>query len=409
MLTFTCATCGTHLQAPDECAGKLMRCGSHTVRAPESVMVGAPVAHVGSASPPPSEARLRNGRQLARDHTWRAAISEFSEAIRLDAASWEAYLRRGEAYYQVDEHDKAHSDFSKAIDLKPDCAEAYRERAGVRLVEGQLEGAIADASAAIRLNPNDPAPYRFRGCSHLNLKQYAEAIRDLSKSLSLDPKDAGTCRSRGLAYWLTSANEQAIEDFSRSLALDPKNDFVAYCRGRAYFDSNRVREAIPDLERGLRLPLPEYEQTVQAAREWLAKAQRSAQPGTSTLPSQQHRPVVTVPSHQSQPATTRTDKCICIRCGSRYELDDPVEAGYKMQCDNCARVMTVGRFFGKHYAGVLKRSVERPRCPSCGSQNSTCGKKVLIGFTSPDLYLRQCNQCHAVWMGNGWYLESRVG
>lgn len=237
-----------------------------------------------SSVPPPidpdaatkAQVHIDRAERLEDKEQWAAAITEYTAAIRLDPSSWLAYLKRGEAQQMVDDHARAIADLTKAIELNGSCAEAYRERACVYLIEDNFQQAIADSISAIRLTPNDAAAYRFKGCSHLRLNQHDDAIRDLSRSISLDQKDAGTFRSRGLAYWLTDANEQAIADFTRALALDPSNDFVAFCRGRAYFDADRMQEAIPDLERGTRLPLPDYDEAVQDARDRLAKARRRA-------------------------------------------------------------------------------------------------------------------------------------
>ena len=96
----------------------------------------------------------------------------------------------------------------------------------------------------------------------------------------------------------------------------------------------------------------------------------------------------------------------CIRCGSRYQYDIPREIGSVDHCDECESRFIVGPFVGTFYDNFLVRKVVPPSCPKCKSKNTLCGMKVRKSLAEPDLHLRQCNECHTVWMGNYWYTES---
>ena len=96
----------------------------------------------------------------------------------------------------------------------------------------------------------------------------------------------------------------------------------------------------------------------------------------------------------------------CIFCGCRFQYENPVEIGFVDECPQCESQITIGLFVGTHYDNFLVRKVKPPSCPKCNSTNTLCGMKIEIGFAGPDLYLRQCEECHTVWQGNHWWTES---
>jgi tetratricopeptide (TPR) repeat protein len=67
-----------------------------------------------------------------------------SEAIRLDPDDADARDRRGVAYKHKGDYQKALDDFTEAIRLDPGSAQAYRDRADCRLARCMAEPGIAD-------------------------------------------------------------------------------------------------------------------------------------------------------------------------------------------------------------------------------------------------------------------------
>jgi len=90
------------------------------------------------------------------------------------------------------------------------------------------------------------------------------------------------------------------------------------------------------------------------------------------------------------------DHAICPNCAYIWQFDGLVEAAEIVHCDNCARDFRAGRWCGKHYPSLFGSLFRAPQCPQCSGTNSVRGKQV--GFYSVRLYLRQCRDCHAVWI-----------
>lgn len=236
------------------------------------------------AGPPPLPAVLQSpdGVQIAAAHLaeaerlsdkceFRAAIAEFTEAIRLDPHLWKAFHGRGEAHYLLDEEEEALADYTQALHLNPRSSDSFQGRAACFITLTNYQQALADASNAIALNPMDQSAYYWRGLAHRGLGDPDKAIKDFSRSIEIAPEQFAVWCQRGVAYWSKDDNTRAIADFTKALELKPDDDWSAFCRGRAYFDMNRFQEAIPDLERGLRLSSAHH---VEEATQLLAKARQ---------------------------------------------------------------------------------------------------------------------------------------
>ena len=90
------------------------------------------------------------------------------------------------------------------------------------------------------------------------------------------------------------------------------------------------------------------------------------------------------------------DNAPCPFCLYMWYFDGPVDPGEVVHCDNCARDYRAGRWYGKHYPNALVGFFTAPVCPQCGGTNSMQGKTV--SYSLPQLRVRQCRDCHAVWV-----------
>jgi tetratricopeptide (TPR) repeat protein len=77
-------------------------------------------------------------------------IAHLTHVLLVDASAYEAWLARGEAYYQT----------------------------------GNYEAALADFNQALRLCPNDPFAYAGRGVVLKALGRYEEALQDFERAVS---------------------------------------------------------------------------------------------------------------------------------------------------------------------------------------------------------------------------------
>ncbi|MGB3790089.1 MAG: DnaJ domain-containing protein [Phormidesmis sp.] len=135
------------------------------------------------------------GIRSAIAHRYEDAIADFTQAIVLDAQLIEAYIRRAEVRYILDDDSGVLVDCQRAIALwsktghaKPNATTAsqiyyYQGMARCRL--GYVESAIAAFSDAIRYDHEDARYFYRRGIAHQELHSYSKAAKDLRRSAQL--------------------------------------------------------------------------------------------------------------------------------------------------------------------------------------------------------------------------------
>ena len=130
------------------------------------------------------------------------AITDFSEAIRLNPQRTSAYDYRGNAYEAKGDLDRAIADYNEAIRLYPKFATAYYDRGNAYSTKGEFERAIADYSQVIRIHPKHPAGFTNRGRAYFYAGSLGQARSDFKQALTLDPKHAYA------ALWLDLAERR---------------------------------------------------------------------------------------------------------------------------------------------------------------------------------------------------------
>ena len=116
-----------------------------------------------------------------------AAIRDFSTSIKLRPTQ-DAYLRRGEMYFEKGAYKIAESDFSEAIEINPS-VEAYKLRGLTNLVLGKLDMAIVDGTEIINKAPNTSESYNIRMEAYAQKGDAQLAREDARRALSLDRRN----------------------------------------------------------------------------------------------------------------------------------------------------------------------------------------------------------------------------
>jgi len=202
---------------------------------------------------------IEAGKKCINDGDYDAAISQFSEAIRLYPDYAPGYVWRGKIYCGKISHkdypsDLASADFLTAINLctkviksNPNDPEHYRLRGEVYRDQRQYDQAIRDFSDAIRLEPENLEHYRLRGEVYRDQGQYDQVIRDLSNAIRLDPENPEHYRLRGEVYRDQEQYDQAIRDLSNAIRLDPENPEHYRLRGEVYRYQNEYSKNKGDM------------------------------------------------------------------------------------------------------------------------------------------------------------------
>jgi tetratricopeptide (TPR) repeat protein len=136
------------------------------------------------------------------------------------------WQERGEIYTRQGKYQLAISDISEAIRLdSTPRAFRFHSRAEAYLGLRDLNRAIADFSEAIRLDPVARV-FRFsgRGNALRDAGQYDRALVDYETALKLDPTNAWLFLERGRAYARAGQPQLAANDFKTALKIDPSSE-----------------------------------------------------------------------------------------------------------------------------------------------------------------------------------------
>ena len=102
-----------------------------------------------------------------------------------------AYFDSGKASYDKKLYENAISDFSNAIRLDPNYTAAYNERGIAYYDQGEFDKAISDYNEEIRLDPNDADAYNNRGIAYRNQGKFDKANDDLATAKRLRAGHSG--------------------------------------------------------------------------------------------------------------------------------------------------------------------------------------------------------------------------
>jgi lipoprotein NlpI len=141
-----------------------------------------------------------------------------------------ALYRRGQVYASKGSYRLAIKDFDDAIRLNPKDVEAYNNRCWVRTVVGDLQPALRDCNEALRLRPNFVDALDSRGLVNLKSGQTKNAIADFDAALKINPRLTSSLYGRGLAKQRNGAVSEGELDITNAKAMDPNivQEFASY-------------------------------------------------------------------------------------------------------------------------------------------------------------------------------------
>jgi tetratricopeptide (TPR) repeat protein len=115
--------------------------------------------------------------------------------------SAESFFEEGEEKFELHKYEAAISSYSEAIRINPKFADAYRRRGHSKSRIGKHKEAIIDFELALKNNPNDYRPLFRKAFSLYILNQHDKAIFEINKLLSINPKYSKAYVLRAAVYY----------------------------------------------------------------------------------------------------------------------------------------------------------------------------------------------------------------
>lgn len=191
-----------------------------------------------------------------------SAITFLSDTIRLNPGNQHAYLKRGDAYYNLKQYKEAIADYNKTIELDPENVVAYGRRGDAYGGLKQYEKALIDYDKAVGLDPGYAPAYNNRGNALYTIRQYEKAIEDYSKTIELDPENVIVYSNRGLAYSGLKQYEKAIEDYNKAIEFAPEDAYPYIYLSRINIFTGNYDSALAIITKALSLTIKKEEKAL---------------------------------------------------------------------------------------------------------------------------------------------------
>ena len=183
---------------------------------------------------------LEDGTQFLRKGKYHQAITELTQAIKIEPKYAEAYVQRGRANYHLTHYKEAIDDYTQTLSFKRYIADAHASRGDVFRVLGDMPRAITDYTASIKKRKNALIMSK-RAQSFLEIGKLDEALADYNYIIKRRPS-AIAYYNRGSVYYqkfllLDEADETlilALSDFENAIELAPHFAIAYLSRGDVY-------------------------------------------------------------------------------------------------------------------------------------------------------------------------------
>lgn len=228
-------------------------------------------------SPAFGRAWLRKGDAYFELSDYDSALLSYNKAVEYDHVSF-AYFKRGLAYQKKKDSLSASNDFNRYIPIGKEVVarteEVYGDRSSADLLKSgfveeraealyalgyaqlmrqQFEEALENMDLALRDKKNFPKAYFARGAALYALGDYKRAVKNMEKSIKTGLSDPIVFYSLGKAYLGNGQLEDAIFSYSHTIQLDPKHEAAYIERAGCYKSLRQYELALADIKAVLSL------------------------------------------------------------------------------------------------------------------------------------------------------------
>ncbi|WP_305156462.1 tetratricopeptide repeat protein [uncultured Muribaculum sp.] len=194
-----------------------------------------------------ARAHLLKGQTLLATADTVSALSEMTEAIRLEPKFTDAYDKRGQVYYEQMKYDLADADYKKLIELNSADLMGYMGLGRNCQAKGQLDEAIRLFNKVAGMYPYYSSAFAFRAESYLAKNEYLKAIDDICRALEIDSDS----KAYGLMYKFPKEQMELIAIKLKGLsAKDPYTGEYYYYTGLLYAHHKVYDKSNDALEKG---------------------------------------------------------------------------------------------------------------------------------------------------------------
>lgn len=165
------------------------------------------------------------GNEFYKDGAYEQAISNYNQAIQLDAGRYIFFFNRGNAHLKLADYYAAIADFTRAIELNPKYAQAWNYRGETKASLGDQASAMEDYLQAIALDSSYQDAWLNLGLAQYNESDFSSALESFSQLITLDSTKGLYHYNLAYTYSQLGKDTVAIAYFEKALTHghDPIN------------------------------------------------------------------------------------------------------------------------------------------------------------------------------------------
>ena len=145
---------------------------------------------------------INRGLSYDRIKKYDLAISDFTEAIKLDSTDMASFIDRGLSQMHAGNLEKAKEDFNYVVVKNNNngmMEASLYWLARINYSQGKFEEVIKNCDRYFTINAKDPELYFIRGTANDMLRNFEQSIIDYSKAIELKPNYVESIANRGTA------------------------------------------------------------------------------------------------------------------------------------------------------------------------------------------------------------------
>jgi len=182
------------------------------------------------------------------------AITNFTEAIRLNSQFYQALYLRGKTYMEKTDFVHAAADFEQTIMYA--MGDAYiqndardlllRSRTAYFITMKDYDSLITMYTQAITFNSKVAMYWFHRGYGYFWKSEFDKSIKDLSEAIRLQPDYADAIQQRAMAFQGLNADDKAADDYDKAATLHADKAKQDKCRVAAQMCRQKATEGKED-------------------------------------------------------------------------------------------------------------------------------------------------------------------
>ncbi|MDY0197982.1 MAG: tetratricopeptide repeat protein [Tenuifilaceae bacterium] len=172
-------------------------------------------------------------KALMQLRKYKKSLELLTKAIELSGGEPRYYQLRAMAFANGQEYPKAIDDIKYYLTFYPNSIEAIKMLADYSIAAGKSIDALLQLGKLIKVNPANYEYYLLRAKIYMKTKKWDIAIIDLNKCIQLNPENAEAYLTRGICNVNMGKNKEACSDWQSAIK---KGNFIAqeysykYCK-----------------------------------------------------------------------------------------------------------------------------------------------------------------------------------